>query len=634
MLRAVQTTAEAARTARPGLVRANPRVARYGVAAAVAAAYLIVALTDGGYGATFRAGATIVIWAIVALGLVLRVFPHAPVPRPAIAAGACLAGLAALTALSLLWSSDDGRGFAELVRVLAYLGLFVAVVLVSPEGGARSWLLGLTIGLGAVSLIALGSRLLPSIFPANEVVTALPGSRALLNYPVGYWNGLGACMAAAVTLLTWWGAAASTRLGRVAAIAIVPVSGLVLLLTASRGASLSLAAALAVLVAVGPRRTTLGLGILLGGLGTLVLAVLASLTPHVTRGGADSLARREGLVLLAAALVVVATVALARWLIDGRVEPLVSRRVALAGIALVALAVLVVAGVSLTNFAQPPSATSSGLSGSGGRYQFWQAAMHAFASSPVTGIGAGGFAAWWGEHQTVGLFILDAHSIFIENLAELGLAGLALVVGFFGVTVAAALRARRRDPMNPVCGVALAVLVAGVLQASIDWMWELPAAFILVIVSAALLTGPTIGGRPTEPHSQFGYGVAILLVGWIAILAAASSLVTEVKLTDSQQAVRRGDLSTAESDARSAGALQPWSSAPYLQTALVQQRRSDLPGARASIREAIRRAPDNWQVWLVQARLAAASGDLDRSLQTLSRSNRLRPLAPPLDDDS
>ena len=170
------------------------------------------------------------------IGLVLGGWPRAPIPRAALLAGLCLAGLAALTLLSGLWAGDGGRVFAELVRVLAYLGLFALVVIASPAGSARQWLAGLAVGLLAVAALALGSRLQPELFPANELVSFLPNTRARLSYPLQYWNGLAALLALSFVMLAGFGAhgAHARRAGR-PAVGALPVPALALFLTSSRG---------------------------------------------------------------------------------------------------------------------------------------------------------------------------------------------------------------------------------------------------------------------------------------------------------------------------------------------------------------------------------------------------------------
>ncbi len=130
-------------------------------------------------------------------------------------------------------------------------------------------------------------------------------------------------------------------------------------------------------------------------------------------------------------------------------------------------------------------------SGSGsGRYQFWSAALDAFKAHPLDGIGAGGYEAYWHQHGSLAVPVRDAHSLFLESMAELGIVGLLLILGFLGVAIVSGARRGPTSARGAALGAALAVLATGIVSAAIDWTWELPACFGLVVLAAALLTGP------------------------------------------------------------------------------------------------------------------------------------------------
>ncbi len=362
----------------------------------------------------------------------------------------------------MAWAGDDGRAFVEIVRVLTYLGLFVAIVLASSPGQARPWLVGLALGLMAVCVLALGSRLEPAIFPDDTIAEVLPTARARLSAPLGYWNGLGACMATAIVLLGWLGAAGRERWSRALATGAIPAAGLALFMTSSRGAVVALVAGLAALLLAGSRRVQLLAGIALGG-GGAVLLVLAAVASNELLDGAlgTPAANAQGHRLLALTLVVGLGVALGRRSVDARLPslrlPAPSRRAVVAGAAAIILAAAVLVAVAgrpaerLSEFADPAGGPGvadeanrlTSVSGSG-RYQYWSAAVEAFVSQPAVGIGAGGYEAWWDDHGTLYQSIRDAHSLPLETLAELGVLGLALVVAFPLIAVVTVVRSRGR----------------------------------------------------------------------------------------------------------------------------------------------------------------------------------------------
>lgn len=603
---------------------------------------MAVAASGGGYSPEFRAGAAIVVWAAVIVGLAFGIWPRARVPGRALACGGGLLALALLSALSMGWGGDDGTAFAEAVRAAGYLGVFVLVVVAAPAGSGRLWLSGLAIGLLAAAGLALGSRIEPSLFPEQELNTLLPSVRTRLSYPINYWNGLAACMAMACVLLVWLGGHAATRGGRALAVGALPLPALVLFLTSSRGGVVALAVGLVALFVAGPARARVLAGALAGGAAAALVIVVANAREQFVDGMTDAPgAAGQGREVLAVLVLAGAAAALLRLAGDHPLERLRVPRAltaATAGALVVAsVAALAAADPSrrLDEFNDPPAdpgpsrgfVTRHLASAEGsGRYQFWETGLDAFAEQPLRGIGAGGYEAWWAQHGTVAYFIRDAHSLPVELLAELGLLGLLALLAFLGVAAWSALAVSPVDPRaGPVAGGGLAVLAAGAASASIDWSWELPAAFGPLVVGAAVLAGPALrpGAEGREP--RFGLGVATLALAWVALIASVIVLAAEVKLDDSRSAVRRGDLADAADDARAARAIVPWSGSPRLQLALVHERRGDLAAARRAAAEAAERDADDWRVWLVVTRLAVRAGDVEAGRRALRRARELNP---------
>jgi O-antigen ligase/polysaccharide polymerase Wzy-like membrane protein len=620
-------------------------VHRYVIPLAVAAAYVALAAAGGGYKSELRAGAAILVWWAVIVGLSFGVWPRVRIPGWALLAGGALLALTVLSGLSIGWASDDGAASAEAVRAVGYLGLFVLVVVASPAGSARLWLAGLAVGLVAVAALALGSRIQPSAFPEQDLVTLLPSVSTRLSYPLNYWNGLAACMAAAIVLLAWLGGHARGAVERALAVAALPVPALALFLTSSRGGVVALTAGLLVLLAAGPARARMLVGGILGGAGATALIALANAREAFVDGRIDAGdAASQGHEMLLAILLVVAGVGALRLAADRPLARLAVPRpltvAAGAAVAIAAIAAIAAAdpAARLDEFKHPPDAPApargfvtrhlASAEGSG-RYQFWESGLDAFASQPVRGVGAGGYESWWAEHGSIAYHIRDAHSLFVEVLAELGILGLLALLCFLGAAAAGGIAARRREPRaGPAAAGALALLACATASAAIDWTWELPAAFVPLIVAAAMLAGPALGRDCDDGAPRFGLGFATLVVAWLAVVASAIVLVGETKLADSREAVRRDDLQDAASDARAAQAIQPWSSAPYLQLALVRERSGDLTRAREAARDAVRHDSDDWRVWLVVTRLAVRDGDVAAARTALRQARRLNPRSP------
>ena len=173
------------------------------------------------------------------------------------AAGA-LAAFAVLTLLSVGWAASDEKAFLEFTRVLMYLGVLVLVALAVTRRTAASVADGIALGIVAVVLLALASRLffgdvgpgaLPSFFPV----------RSRLHYPVNYWNGLAILAGLAFPLLLR--AAVAQRPAWLRALALVPVPAMAsaIYLTSSRGGYVTAAVGVIVfcaLTSAGSRRSS------------------------------------------------------------------------------------------------------------------------------------------------------------------------------------------------------------------------------------------------------------------------------------------------------------------------------------------------------------------------------------------
>jgi hypothetical protein len=371
-----------------------------------------------------------------------------------------------------------------------------------------------------------------------------------------------------------------------------------------------------------------------------------------------------------ATVVCVLIVGAARYLVDrpvGRLQ--ISTRVVRIGLAAVVVAGVVALAVSnpvdrIRDFSDANDVGGSGPSLGGqhftaasgtGRYQFWGEAINAFESRPVWGIGAGNYQLFWNVHAPINIAVLDAHSLYLETLAELGIVGLALLLAFVAVALVAGWRRaagwRAAPGRGDAVAAAMALLLAGLVSAALDWTWEVPAAFGVVILAAALLTGPAtapeaqtvltpnraaeraarrwvpgrvVGGR------QYGLGVATLVVAWVAIWVAGDQLFAAIQLDNSRDAVDRGDLTAAAQDARDAAAIQPWASEPQLQLALVEKEIGDLGAASTAVTKAIMRSPTDWRTWLVAAQVEAALGLREAAEQDLARANELSPARLPV----
>ena len=140
--------------------------------------------------------------------------------------------------------------------------------------------------------------------------------------------------------------------------------------------------------------------------------------------------------------------------------------------------------------------------------------------SRCTGVGAGTFEFWWLSEADDPEYVRDAHSLYLEHLAELGLPGALLLVTALGGLLAIALAARRKLERPGDLGASVALTSAFavfLVNAGVDWMWEETAVAVLAIggVAVAAAGGSTrrTGSRRRGVLLKPGVRVALVAGG-------------------------------------------------------------------------------------------------------------------------
>jgi len=124
------------------------------------------------------------------------------------------------------------------------------------------------------------------------------------------------------------------------------------------------------------------------------------------------------------------------------------------------------------------------------RVTYWRLAAKDFGSHVAIGSGAGTYAAYWSRHpQSVYFAPLDAHNLYLETGAELGVVGLALLLAMLALPLRSI---GSRDPLRlgAACG-----FLAFVVHAGVDWDWEMPVVTTAALYLAAVLVGESRAGR-------------------------------------------------------------------------------------------------------------------------------------------
>lgn len=456
----------------------------------------VLAFFSGGFFDKPRIIAALVSWVLVVPVALLSKRPL-PVSTPGRVALAGLALLCAWTALSLLWAPIAGRAQDDLQRLLLYLGAFTAAVaLLSQPGMRRALEPGLAAGAFIVIAYGLSERLLPGVIDLDQSST----SAGRLEQPLTYWNAYGILAAVGFILaVRVTGDPTRHRALRSVVAAAGVVLGLGVYLSFARGALAAVAVGLLVLAALAPESRPQLRAIVTIGLAAAAASLVASTMTTVT-----SLEQRDagqGLVMFGVLLLAAAVAALMAPREPRRALPAPSlpwsRPATVAGAALL---VLVVAGLVVAAFEGKPEGASP-VAGADparlgsidtNRYRYWEVAARSFADRPLEGLGSGGFQVEWLAIEDRVDASGDAHSLYLETAAELGVVGLAFLLMFLTGVATALVRLYRLD-RAAAAGVA-AGLAAWAFHAGLDWDWEMPA----VTLPALLLAAAAIGWSEDE----------------------------------------------------------------------------------------------------------------------------------------
>ncbi len=251
-------------------------------------------------------------------------------------------------------------------------------------------------------------------------------------------------------------------------------------------------------------------------------------------------------------------------------------------------------------------AVVAGMSGHA-RARYWDVALAEAGAHPALGSGAGTYHEVWIERRPTANEAHDAHSLYLETLAELGPIGLLLVAGTLALPFA---RGR---------GVALGAYAAFVVQAGVDWEWELPA-----VTLAGLLCG--VAALRSVPSDNLSLGTRQRAAGVVAAVALAVfalvGLAGNRAVERAADALRANDPARAQAEARSARRFAPWSAEPYR---IESQARGGDPGL---LRAAIERDPRDWSLWAALADTATGV-EKRRAAAMAARLNPLGAGAPP-----
>jgi hypothetical protein len=598
---------------------------------------------EGGFRGTTFLPATLLLLALLLIGLVAL-----PIPRPTrsqwIAIG-LLAGYAAWSYLSIIWADEQGLAWDGANRTVLYAIVFALFALWAIRGESA------TVVIGAYTLGIAGLGLVELLRSAGADTPLAFFDEGRLSEPTGYANANVALWSTAL-----WPA--------------IVLAGRRQIHPLLRGLFLGSAGLLTALSILGQSRSW-----------AVVIPLTALLLVVVVPG--------RGRTLVAGALVTVATLAIARPLLDvyesfGANTPTSELMGPAARATLLAAALLLAAGaiwgfvdranvlseggakragtVVVAGFAicclcgvvaftavrgNPVTETTDawhdfkhggkephfkgariGTLGGTYRYDYWVVAWNNFTEHPLIGVGGDNFGRDYlieGDSQQTPAY---PHSVELRALSQTGLIGALLLFGAIAAALVAAV-GRIRGPS----GIGAAMSATGVvvfayfmLHGSLDWLWEFPGLGAPAFALLGLATA--VGAREAAPAREGLPRVPALIAGALVTLVILAGVVPPWLAERDLRHARSIAVSNpagAIDELDRAADLNPLSPLADKTAAVIERRQGRFGASEQRLRDTLTRDPGDPFVFLQLAAIASATDRQAEAVRLIRRASALSP---------
>lgn len=534
----------------------------------------------------------------------------------------------AFTLASAGWSQATAHTLDAYSRVLLYVLAFLLYGSVRYTRARAAWLVkAVAGGLAVVCLVGLVSRVLPHTWPT---ATSFYADR--LNYPLTYWNAEG--MVAAIVLILGFHLSADRSehpAVRVIAAAVLPGVGAALLLTFSRGA-LGVTAIGLISYCLLTRFSTLPTA-LLAAVPTTAIAMRSAwdATELATKHPTDALAVFQGhhvAVVVAICMVVAGAVRAVGLLADRQIEAIPAVRTpprlairAGVGATVCVVALIVALAFGAGGFANREYSkfvkgtheahkvqTRDRLTdpANDGRLPLWRVALDVYKTEKLRGTGAGTYQQYYPRYRSEKSYVVDAHSLYLQSLAELGIVGFVLV-GIVVLGMFVGLAARIRGPDRAIFAALFALVLAWAVHQGFDWDWQMPAVTLGVFMLAGLGLARREDGK--AGFAGLPLGRTAVALGWLVLAVTPLLVATSyTRLHRAGQELLQGECASAKEEALSSLSLSAKRPQAYAIVGICDLKLGYAQAAVPAMSQAVGLEPQSWEQWFWLAVAQAGAG--------------------------
>jgi hypothetical protein len=260
-----------------------------------------------------------------------------------------------------------------------------------------------------------------------------------------------------------------------------------------------------------------------------------------------------------------------------------------------------------------------------GRTDLWRVALHGFSASPFHGYWAVMYQTFWDYHRPKFIYTINAHGLYFQTMAELGIPGLVLLLTVV-VAVLVGLGVRARGSRRSIYGALLAAAVVWAVHAGVDWDWEMPVVTLGFFAAAGAALSPRSGSGPGWVPSANSR----LILGALCLITAVAPVViigSQSRLSKAEHALySSGNCTVASSAALSSIGWLDVRPEPYEILGFCDLERGLPRLGISAMRRAVSADRGSWETYYALAIAQAAAGVDPRPAAT--RALRMNPLEP------